>query len=256
MSQNISPPESSIAQFFFLKTIFAILLSLLMIVGGLIAISAMVKEGDPDINIANARIETTWAGSDPETIENQVTDKIETELKSLKGLKELSSASFDGSSLIKVEFIAAAPIAESIALVRAGVDEAKPEISSDADEPKVEQVSTQDTPILTVGLSGDIDLAILSKAAEGLQERLESVANVREVNLSGNREEVIQVQMIPSRLATLGISATQVADAIELKRGSPHASAIAAWGTCHINAWGNPKRLALRIARMSKGERL
>jgi len=215
MSQNISPPKSSIAQFFFLKTIFAILLSLLMSVGGLIAISAMVKEGDPDINIANARIETTWAGSDPETIENQVTDKIETELKSLKGLKELSSASFNGSSLIKVEFVAAAPIAESIALVRAGVDEAKPEISSDADEPKVEQVSTQDTPILTVGLSGDIDLAVLSKAAEGLQERLESVANVREVNLSGNREEVIQVQMIPSRLANLGISATQVADAIE-----------------------------------------
>ena len=56
----------------------------------------MVKEGNPDINVAIATVQTNWGGADPETIENQVTDKIEKELKSLKGLKDLSSASFDG----------------------------------------------------------------------------------------------------------------------------------------------------------------
>ncbi|MEO0948887.1 MAG: efflux RND transporter permease subunit, partial [Cyanobacteria bacterium J06641_5] len=206
---------SPLAKFFFLRMVFAILLCLLMVVGGLIAASSMVKEGDPDINIAIANIETTWGGADPETIENQVTDKIEKELKSLKGLKDLSSASFDGSSIIKVEFIAEAPIAESISLVRAEVDEAKPEISEDADEPKVEQISTQDTPVLTVGLFGDIDLAILSRAAEDIEEILETVPNVRKVDLSGSREEVIHVQLIPSRLEATGVSATQVADAIQ-----------------------------------------
>ncbi|MDJ0589715.1 MAG: efflux RND transporter permease subunit [Pleurocapsa sp. MO_226.B13] len=162
--------------------------------------STMVKEGDPDINIAIATIQTNWGGADPETIENQVTDKIEKELKSLKGLKDLSSASFDGSSLIQVEFEAEAPIAESISLVRAEVDEAKPEISSDADEPKVEQISTQDTPVLTLGLYGDIDLALLSKAAEDIEDILETVPNVRKVDLSGNREEVIHVQRSATKL--------------------------------------------------------
>ncbi|WP_019504365.1 efflux RND transporter permease subunit [Pleurocapsa sp. PCC 7319] len=229
MSQLITPPEESqekhdvpdpkgaspFAKFFFLQTVFAILLALLFVVGGLMGATTMVKEGDPDINIAIATIQTDWGGADPETIENQVTDKIEKELKSLKGLKDLSSASFDGSSLIRVEFEAEAPIAESISLVRAEVDEAKPEISSDAEEPKVEQISTQDTPVLTVGLYGDIDLAILSKAAEDIEDILETVPNVRKVDLSGNREEVIQVQLIPSRLVTMGVSATQVADAIQ-----------------------------------------
>ncbi|NEP01821.1 MAG: efflux RND transporter permease subunit [Symploca sp. SIO2E9] len=206
---------SPLAKFFFLKTVFAILLSLLLIVGGLLGASSMVKEGDPDINIAIANIETTWGGADPETIENQVTDKIEKELKSLKGLKDLSSASFGGSSIIKVEFVAEAPIAESIALVRAEVDEAKPEIADNADEPKVEQISSQDTPVLTVGLYGDIDLAVLSKAAEDIEDILETVPNVRKVDLSGNREEVIHVQVIPSRLITMGVSSIQVKDAIE-----------------------------------------
>ncbi|MGK7876465.1 MAG: efflux RND transporter permease subunit [Xenococcaceae cyanobacterium] len=231
MSQLISPPDtpepteghdgpdtnkaSSFAKFFFLQTVFAILLSLLLIVGGLMGAFTMVKEGDPDINIAIATIQTDWGGADPETIENQVTDKIEKELKSLKGLKDLSSASFDGSSLIQVEFAAEAPIAESIALVRAEVDEAKPEIASEAEEPKVEQISTQDTPILTVGLYGDIDLAVLSKAAKDIEDILETVPNVRKVDLSGNREEVIHVQLIPSRMITMGVSATQVANAIQ-----------------------------------------
>ena len=229
MSQLITPTEESqekhdapdsskaspFAKFFFLKTVFAILLSLLLIVGGLMGALSMVKEGDPDINVAIANIETTWGGADPETIENQVTDKIEKELKSLKGLKDLSSASFDGSSVIKVEFEAEAPIAESISLVRAEVDEAKPEIAKEADEPKVEQISTQDTPVLTVGLSGDIDLTVLSKAAEDIEDILETVPNVRKVDLSGNREEVIHVQLSPSRMITMGVSATQVADAIQ-----------------------------------------
>ncbi|AFY39785.1 acriflavin resistance protein [[Leptolyngbya] sp. PCC 7376] len=206
---------SAIAKFFFLKTVFGILLMLLLIVGGYMAASTMVKEGDPDINIAIATVQTNWGGADPETIENQVTDKIEKELKSLKGLKDLSSASFDGSSLIQVEFEAEAPIAESIALVRAEVDEAKPEIADDAEEPKVEQISSQDTPVLTLGLYGDIDLALLSSAAEEIEEILETVPNVRKVDLSGNREEVVHVQLIPSRLSSVSISATQVADAIQ-----------------------------------------
>ena len=229
MSQLIPPPEtpqehhdipdpskaSPLSRFFFLETVFAILLSALLVVGGLMAASTMVKEGNPDINFAIATIQTNWGGADPETIENQVTDKIEKELKSLKGLKDLSSASFDGSSLIKVEFEAEAPIAESIALVRAEVDEAKPEISDDADEPKVEQVATQDTPVLTVGLYGDIDLAVLSKSAEEIEEILETVPNVRKVDLSGNREEVIHIQLLPDRMRTMGVSSTQVASAVQ-----------------------------------------
>ena len=231
MSQLLPPPEtaepteehdvpdpskaSPFAKFFFLQTVFAILLSVLLIVGGLIGATSMVKEGDPDINVAIANIETTWGGADPETIENQVTDKIEKELKSLKGLKDLSSASFDGSSIIQIEFEAEAPIAESIALVRAEVDEAKPEIADEADEPKVEQISTQDVPVLTVGLYGNIDLPVLSKAAEEIEDILETVPNVRKVDLSGNREEVIHVQLIPERMVAMGISATQVRDAIQ-----------------------------------------
>ncbi|MBO1346560.1 MAG: efflux RND transporter permease subunit [Hormoscilla sp. GUM202] len=207
---------SPIAKFFLLNTVFAILMCVLLVIGGLIGAATMVKEGDPDIDQAFARVTTIWPGADPETIENQVTDKLEKELKSLKGLKKLSSASFDGSSLIIIEFRAEAPVAESIALVRAEVDEGAAELDlpSDASQPKVEQISAQDTPVLSLGLFGNIDQAVLSRAAEDIEELLEKVPNVRKVDLIGDRKEVIHVQLLPDRLLTLNISPTQVRDAI------------------------------------------
>ena len=206
---------SGLAKFFFLKTVFGILLIILLFFGGLMAYQSMVKEADPDIKIAKAMITTTWGGADPETIESQVTDKIETELKSLKGLKKVESSSFNGVSQISVEFVANADVNESIQLLRQKVDDAEPEINPAADKPKIHQLSVQDVPILTVALYGKLDPPVLSRAAEDIQERLEKVPGVREVNLAGQREEVIHVQLIPSRLSALDISPTTISNRIQ-----------------------------------------
>ena len=206
---------SGLTKFFFLKTVFGILLVVLLLFGGLMAYQSMVKEADPDIKIAKAMITTTWGGADPETIESQITDKIEKELKSLKGLKKIQSSSFSGVSQISVEFVANADVTESIQLLRQKVDDAEPEINSEADKPKIEQLSVQDAPILTVALYGKLDPPVLSRAAEDIQEKLEKVPGVREVNLVGQREEVIHVQLIPSRLSALDISPTTVSNRIQ-----------------------------------------
>lgn len=216
-------PEASAVpgwmEFFFTRQIFAILLCFMLLMGGLMGYFSMVKEGEPEIEIARAMITTTWGGTDAETIENQVTDKLEKEIKSLQGLDDFTSATFNSFSIINVAFKAEAPVAESIQELRGKVDDAESELPAEStgrEKPAFEQLSQQDAPVLTMALSGEgLDIALLSQVAEDLQERLESVKNVREVTLGGQRDEVIHVQMIPSRLTTLGIAATQVRDAIQ-----------------------------------------
>ncbi|MEM6255557.1 MAG: efflux RND transporter permease subunit [Cyanobacteria bacterium P01_D01_bin.156] len=206
-------------EFFFTRQIFAILLCFMLFMGGLMGYFSMVKEGDPEIKIARAMITTTWGGTDAETIENQVTDKLEEEIKSLQGLDDFTSATFNSFSIINVAFKAEAPVAESIQELRGKVDDAEselPEESTGREKPSFEQLSQQDSPVLTLALTGEgLDIGLLSRVSEDLQERLESVQNVREVNLGGQRDEVVHVQMIPSRLTTLGISSTQVRNAIQ-----------------------------------------
>lgn len=218
-SSSVLVQTSPLLRFFFTRQVLGILLCFLLLMGGVMGYVSMVKESDPDIKIARALITTTWAGTDAETIENRVTDKFEQEIKSLQGIKSVQSATFNSFSIIDVEFRAEAPVASSIQELRGKVDDAIPELPTESEgreQPDFQQVSQQDAPVLTIGLLGsNLDATVLSRTAEDLQERLESVKNVREVELAGNREEVIHVQLIPSRLATLGISSTQIRDAIQ-----------------------------------------
>ncbi|WP_107667847.1 efflux RND transporter permease subunit [Cyanothece sp. BG0011] len=205
---------SRLERFFFLNTIFAILLTLLMVVGGLLGYFSMTKQSNPDIDIAVATVTTTWPGADPQTIEQQVTSEIETEITSVENVKEVQSASYAGFSVINVEFTSQADPDEAIEELRQGVAQAEPELPEEAEQPVVEQISVNDAPILTLALFGNIDQTVISQTAEDIQDNLEQVAGVSEVNLGGAREEVINVQMNPFRLATLGISPTTVATEI------------------------------------------
>src|SRR5690606_30077038 len=95
---------SPLAKFFFLKTTFGILLSIVFVVGGLFAYNQLVKEALPDLDIPQATVTTAWPGADPLTIEEQITNVIEDELTSLQGVRTVNSASFDSFSIISVEF--------------------------------------------------------------------------------------------------------------------------------------------------------
>jgi multidrug efflux pump subunit AcrB len=212
--ENSNVKASRLERFFFLNTIFAILLSLLMVIGGVLGYFSMTKQSQPDIDIAVANITTTWAGADPQTIEQQITDEIEKEITSVENISQIKSASYTGFSVINVEFTSSANTEEAIRELRQAVSQAEPELPSDADEPVVEQVSLTDAPILTLALYGNIDATVISQAAEEIQDSLEQVGGVSEVNLGGAREEVISVQMNPFRLAALGISPTTVANQI------------------------------------------
>ncbi|MBE9109734.1 efflux RND transporter permease subunit [Nodosilinea sp. LEGE 07298] len=207
-------PAPRWARFFILNTIFAILLTLLMVVGGVLGYVSMTKQSNPDIDIAVANVTTTWGGADPQTIEQQVTSEIETEITTVENVSEIQSASYTGFSVINVEFTSQADPDQAVQELRQAVAQAEPELPTDADQPVVEQVSLNDAPILTLALFGEIDSTVISQAAEGIQDRLEQVAGVSEVNLGGAREEVISVQMDPFRLAALGVSPTTVANQI------------------------------------------
>ncbi len=205
---------SWLARFFVLRPVFSILLSLLLVVGGILGYFSLVKQSNPDIDIAVATVTTTWGGADPQTIEQQVTNELEQEISSVENVQEIQSASFSGFSLINVQFTSQADVDQSIQRLRDAVSRAEPELPEEADQPVVEQVSVDEAPILTIALFGQLDSTVISRAAQRLEDRLEQVAGVSEVDLGGAREEVIQVQMNPQRLAALAISPTTVADQI------------------------------------------
>lgn len=235
------PPDleeaSRAAKFFLLRPTFGLLLALLLVIGGLMAYGGLVKESLPDLEIPQATVMTFWPGSDPQTIEQEVTEPIEKEIQTLKGLKSVTSASFDSYSIIAVEFEADAGMSDAMQRLRAKIDDAEAEIAPEAESPTVNQISVDDRPILTAVLHGQVGDRTLSRVAEDLQDRLEEVQGVNEVELGGVREEVVQIQLLPERMLALGLSPTRVRDAVQ------GANVDMPWGEIENEAIGATVRL-------------
>lgn len=205
-----------LARFFFLQTTFGLLFTMLLIAGGFFAYSNLTQESLPDLDIPNATVTTLWAGADPQTIEEQITQELEDEIATLKGLKSFSSASFDSYSIIAVEFTADSNTNQSMQRLRDAVSDAQSKLPKDAESPDIQQVAVDDSPIMTVTLYGSASDVALNSLAEELQDRIETIGGVNEVNLGGARNEIIQILLNPERLLALGISPTKVSQAIQM----------------------------------------
>ncbi|ETI61124.1 efflux RND transporter permease subunit [Marinomonas profundimaris] len=203
-----------LARFFFLKTTFGLLFSLLLVTGGYFAYSSLTKESLPDLDIPNATVTTLWPGADPQTIEEQVTRELEGEIATLKGLKTYSSASFDSYSIIVVEFTADSDTTQAMQRLRDAVSDAQSSLPKDAEVPDIKQVAVDDSPIMTVTLYGDASDVALNNLANTLKDQIETIGGVNEVSLGGARDENIQILLEPDRLLALGISPTKVSQAI------------------------------------------
>nr|WP_255731905.1 efflux RND transporter permease subunit [Ruegeria sp. Ofav3-42] len=200
---------------FILKTTFARLLLIILVVGGVMSAIGMVKEAQPDLNIASAIVTTEWGEADGQTIEQQVTLKLEKHLKDIPGVKKLLSGSFQGFSVISVEFRANVSPEEAMTNLRAKLAEAKSELPAAAKEPKLKQTRVSDSPIFSIRLTGDAGLEELSKTAEDLKKELGRIQGVNEAKVIGKRDDIVAIRLIGARLQSLGISATQVAHALE-----------------------------------------
>lgn len=240
----------SIARFLFLKPTLAILLASLLSAGGFLAYLGLAKESLPDLDIPQATIVTTWSGADPQSIEQEVTEPIEKEIKSLKGVKSVTSASFDSVSIIAVEFEASAESREAMSLLRSSVGDAEARLPDAAEAPRISQVSVDDRPILSFVFHGDVDQTVLSRYAKMLQDQLERLQGVNEVDLGGARDEVIQILLKPERLLSLGISPTKIRDAVQ------NANLDMPWGAIENKEIGALVRLSGRFRDIEELKRL
>ncbi len=191
-----------------------LLLIILLTSAGLFAFLKLPRESDPEVKIPIAIVITTLPGASPSDVEELVTKKIETQISGLSGLDKVTSQSANSVSSITVEFSAKANLTESIRSLRDKVNDAKPKLPKDANDPVVTQISVDDQPVLQVAVTGPYDGFTMRSYAEDLKDAVEKVSGVREVKISGGDEKEFEVAYDPGKLTFYGISADQANAAI------------------------------------------
>ena len=163
---------------------------------GIGSYNSLPKESFPDIVVPKFFISTVYAGNSPTNIENTITKPLEKKLKSIPGVRKLTSNSMQDVSLITVEFNTSVSVDKARQQIKDKVDEAKPDLpASITRAPFVKELAFSELPIMYINIAGDMELNKLKVYADELKDRIEGLKEITEVKMVGAPDREIQINL-------------------------------------------------------------
>lgn len=189
--------------------------TVIICIAGIITYISLPKENFPEVVFPQIYVATPYPGAAPTDIENLVTKHIEKQVKSISGVKKISSNSIQNFSNVIIEFEADVDVDEAKREVSDAVDRAKPDLPPNLpDDPIVQEIDISEVPIMFVNLSGDYDLTTLKRYAEMMQDRFEGLKEIRRVDIVGALDREIQINVDIYKAALAGVDMNDIAQAI------------------------------------------
>ncbi|MFW6093734.1 MAG: efflux RND transporter permease subunit [Pseudomonadota bacterium] len=197
------------------RTRTTLLVMLMIVIAGLAARAAIPIAADPHVEVPVFFISVVHEGIAPEDAERLLVMPMETELRKVEGVEELSGYASEGVANLVVEFDAEYDLDQALLDVREAVDRAKPELPGTAEEPVIREQNANDFPIIQVNLVGDdVPERMLYNTAIELRDDIESIPGVLEAELQGHREEMLEAVIEPTQLQAYGISSEALIDTL------------------------------------------
>ncbi len=195
----------------------AILLFILLTVGGLIAFDRLAVQNFPDMDLPTIKISASLEGAAPAQLETEVARKIEDRLASLSLLDHITTTVTDGSVIINVSFQLGKDSEEALNEVRNAVDSASGDLPSEMQAPGVTKVTVQGSTLLTYAVrSVRLNETELSWFVDNdMTKALLSVSGVGEVSRIGGIEREVHIDLNPQIMSALGLSAATVSSQLK-----------------------------------------
>ncbi|MBD1392207.1 efflux RND transporter permease subunit [Mucilaginibacter glaciei] len=198
------------------KTAIYVLIFLITVLG-LVSYNRLPKENFPDIAQSKVFVTTQFLGQSPQNVENLVTRQLEKQLKSLKGLKKVTSNSVQNVSIITAEFQANIAIKDAKIDVKDAVDKAKqdlPQNDVNLKESVISDINVADLPILYINISGDYDLKKLKEYADVLKDEIEGYKEISKVDEVGALTPEIEINVDLNKMAAAQVSFSDITQAV------------------------------------------
>ena len=198
------------------RPVFATVISALLVLLGLAAMSNLPVRQYPDIESPVVSIETSYRGASAEVIETKVTQLIEDTIAGIEGIEMLTSTSRDERSDIRVEFNISRDIDAAANDIRDRVSRVVDQLPREADPPEIAKVDATRSSIMFLNLTSDrhSGLELTDYADRYLIDRISTVPGVARVRLSGARRYAMRVWLSREALAARGLTVADVETAL------------------------------------------
>ena len=166
----------------------------------------IAKDAEPDIDIPFIYVTVPHQGISPEDSERLIVRPLENQLKTIEGIEEMNGSASNGFGSVLLEFDINFDKDKALGDVREKVDMVKSKLPQDAEEPIVLEFNMAELPTIVVSLSGDVPDRTLFYHAKRLQTKIESIPGVLEAPVTGDREDLMEILVSPSKLENYNIS--------------------------------------------------
>ncbi len=212
--------------------VLATMMMVAFVVLGLFSYQRLQVDQFPDITFPVVVVQTDYPGASPETVESDLTRKIEEAVNTINGINSLTSRSYEGASVVIIEFALTVDAAQAAQDVREKIALVKAVFRKEVKEPRVTRYDPADRPIFSVsvtndGTAGQRSLRELTIIADQVvKKRLENVRGVGSVTLVGGLMREINIYVKPTEMEALGIGVDQVINALRNENQELPAGAV------------------------------
>ena len=172
-------------------------------------------ELNPDVEVPLIITTIIHEGISPEDAERLLAKPTEVELKSLDGIKEVTSFSSENAATIITEFDISFESKTALSDVREAVNRAKARFPANTEEPIMQEVSAAGLPVVRIAIGGEgVPERVLLRVAEQLQRKIEILPSILEAVMVGNREELLVAEIDPGKIETYGIPNSSIVNTV------------------------------------------
>ena len=210
------------------RPVFAVVMTLLLVLFGLLNFSRLPVREYPDIKPPIVSVRTVYPGASVSVLESDVTTPLEDALSGVQGLRTISSASREEVSVITLEFDLDRDLDVATNDVRDRVSQVRPVLPLGILEPHVEKSAVENAEVLWLAVSSDrhSELEMSDIADRFIKARLVMIPGVSATYLDGERRYAMRIWLDPDRLAARRLTVQDVEDAIRNQNASIPAGRI------------------------------
>lgn len=199
------------------RPVLATVMSVIIVVFGVIGYKFLGIRDFPSVDPPIITVTTNYSGANADVIESQITEPLEKSINGVQGIRNISSTSSVGVSTITVEFNLDADLETAANDVRDKVSQAQRQLPQDIDAPPVvTKADANADNIITLTVSSNTrNITQIDDYAENvLQEGLQTIPGVSQINIQGQRQYAMRLWIDPNKLSALGLTATDISDAL------------------------------------------
>ena len=200
--------------------VLATMMMMAFVVLGLFSYQRLRVDQFPDVTFPVVVVQTEYPGASPETVETDITRKVEEVVNTINGINSLTSRSYEGQSVVIIEFNLTIDPAQAAQDVREKVALIKTIFRKEVKEPRISRFDPADRPIFSIAVKNQTgkntyNMRELTTVADQLiKKRLENVRGVGSVTIVGGVKREIQIYVKPGEMEALGLGVDQVINAI------------------------------------------